>query len=185
MFEWNKRYEIGVALVDDEHNHLFEILNEIATEIANGDNNSDHLNTTMNELLDYAKQHFTHEEALMVEVGVDPRHSKRQQMEHKSFFYDIEKLRIRDTDQPVKDHFEKLVKFVTSWLVFHTLRTDQQLGIQIREIKAGQTPSDAYDISLEANFSVAIYRPVVEALLHLWTEAAHRVTHLEMLLENK
>ncbi|MNY72464.1 hypothetical protein D3C86_2110290 [compost metagenome] len=64
------------------------------------------------------------------------------------------------------------------------MRTDQELGVQLREIKAGRTPEEAYAIAENTNFNANVYRPVVDALVHLWTESAERVTYLEDVLEN-
>jgi len=183
MFEWSKKYNIGVQIVDDEHKHLFDVIAEISQDLMAGRKSSDELDAALDDLLDYAKHHFVHEEALMAEKRVDSRHVKRQQMEHKSFFYDISKLRKRSTDDQIEDRYERLIQFVTAWLVFHTLRTDQQLGIQLREISQGRDPAEAYHLALGSEMSALLYRPIVEALIHLWSDASNRAAHLEAVVE--
>lgn len=184
MFQWNTRFAIGEATVDQEHEQLFAMLGKIADDIAGGNENFDELDAALDSLLDYANKHFVDEEEIMLQYKVDPRHVKMQQMAHKSFFYDLARIRNRTSDLSIAQHFDRLVSFVTSWLVFHTLRTDQELGVQLREIKAGRSPEEAYAIAENTNFNANIYRPVVEALVHLWTDAAERVTYLEGVLES-
>lgn len=184
MFQWSARFAIGEETVDLEHEQLFVMLGKIADDIASGNENYQELDAALDALLDYANKHFADEEEIMLQHRVDPRHIKMQQMAHKSFFYDLNKIRNRPTDLRIAQHFDRLVNFVTSWLVFHTLRTDQELGVQLREIKAGRSPEEAYAIAENTNFNANIYRPVVEALVHLWTDAAERATYLEQVLEN-
>ncbi|THG79796.1 hypothetical protein E5198_14240 [Pseudomonas sp. A-1] len=184
MFQWSPRFAIGEDTVDREHEQLFVMLDKIARDIASGNENDQELDAALDALLDYANKHFADEEEIMLQHKVDPRHIKMQQMAHKSFFYDLGKIRNRPVDLGISQHFDRLVSFVTSWLVFHTLRTDQELGVQLREIKAGRSPEEAYAIAENTNFNANIYRPVVEALVHLWTDATERVAYLEQVLEN-
>lgn len=184
MFQWSSRFAIGEETVDLEHEQLFVMLGRISADIAGGNENYKELDAELDALLEYANKHFTDEEEIMRQHNVDPRHVKMQQMAHKSFFYDLEKMRNRPTDLRISQHFDRLVSFVTSWLVFHTLRTDQELGVQLREIKAGRSPAEAYAIAENTNFNANIYRPVVEALVHLWTESTDRVIFLEKILED-
>lgn len=185
MFQWSERYEIGQPIVDSEHRELFAMLSRIGDDIAQDEESTDELEGALDALLEYAHKHFRDEEQLMEEQGVDPRHLKRQQMEHQSFFYDIERLRSLTADEPTEQRYEKLLQFVTSWLIFHTLRTDQQLGIQLHALAAGSSAGDAYDKAEQATFSVALYRPIVQALIHLWSDAMERIHTLEKRLEAK
>lgn len=179
MFQWTSKYNIDQPTVDDEHRQLFAMINRIGDDIASGEDSVDELEAALDDLLAYAKQHFADEETIMRDQGVDPRHIKRQQMEHRSFFYDIEKLRSLTADDELADRYEKLLKFVTNWLIFHTLRTDQQLGIQLKAIAAGSSPAQAFETSENEALSAALYRPMVEALVHLWSDAVERVHELE------
>ena len=183
MFEWSKKYNIGVQIGDDEHKHLFDLVGEISQDLIAGRKSSEELDEALDDLLDYAKHHFVHEESLMETHQVDPRHIKRQQMEHKSFFYDISKLRKGSADDHIEDRYEHLIQFVTAWLVFHTLRTDQQLGIQLKEISQGRDPAEAYQHAMGTELGAMLYRPIVEALIHLWSDAANRAAHLEQVVE--
>lgn len=183
MFQWDKRYEIDQPIVDSEHRELFAMLSRIGDDIASNEESTDELEGALDALLEYANKHFHDEEQLMAEQGVDPRHLKRQQMEHKSFFYDIERLRSLTADEPMEQRYEKLLQFVTNWLIFHTLRTDQQLGIQLKAIAGGASAADAFEQAEQATLSAVLYRPIVQALIHLWSDAMERIHTLEKRLE--
>lgn len=185
MFEWKSRYHIGVDVVDEEHRTLFQMLNEVAEDIAVGKKDEQRLSAMIDDIVTYAKKHFSDEEAIMAESGVDARHVKRQKMEHHSFLYDIDKMRTEYANDETQERLMQLVQFFTSWLVFHTLRTDQQLGIQLREIKSGRSPEEAYDLAEHSALGAALYRPIVDALIHLWSDAMDRVKDLEQQLQEK
>lgn len=185
MFQWSERYEIGQPIVDSEHRELFAMVSRIGEDIAKDEESTGELEDALDALFEYARKHFHDEEQLMAEQGVDPRHLKLQQMEHQSFFYDIERLRSLTADEPIEQRYEKLLQFVTNWLIFHTLRTDQQLGIQLKAMAKGSSAAAAYDQAEQATFSVALYRPIVQALIHLWSDAMERIHTLEKRLETE
>jgi hemerythrin len=182
MFEWSNKYKTGIDTVDHEHQTLFDMFNKVSMDIASGQRTKEELAAAINDLIDYSRQHFEDEEKIMAQYAVDERHTKRQKMEHNAFRYDVAKLQKWTIDDKMTERFERLVTFIASWLVFHTLRVDQELGIQIREIQAGKTPAEAYDIAVAAQPHTAFHRQIIEALIHLWSNAADRVTHLEKTL---
>jgi len=179
VFTWKDAYNIGDRTTDEQHRELFRQLNAIGDSIADGEEDEAMLSAALDDLIAYAEQHFHDEEALMVSSGVDARHVKQQQMEHHSFIYDLGKMRALMVVSDVNDGYDQLLQFAMNWLIFHTLQTDQQLGVQLKALDEGSSPEEAYDAAQQVSFGPAINRPVVAALVHLWTSAMERVHDLE------
>jgi len=178
-FTWKNDYNIGTDSVDGQHRELFRQIAVIAELLADDADNEAGLDAAIDGLVAYAKDHFADEERVMIDAKVDERHLTKQRMEHKSFVYDISKLRGISVGEDVAVRYQRLMSFAANWLVFHTLQTDQLLGVQLRAIDAGRTPAQAYDEAQMASFGPAINRPVVEALVHLWSGAMGTVHLLE------
>jgi len=178
-FTWKSDYNIGNDLVDGEHQDLFRQVGAIADLLSEECEDEARLDSAIDSLLAYARAHFEDEENLMAEAGVDERHRTKQRMEHRSFLYDLEKIRGISVGEETAARFERLLSFAANWLVFHTLQTDQQLGIQLTALGSGKSAAEAFAAAQTASFGPAINRPVVEALIHLWSGAMGTVHLLE------
>ena len=67
MYEMKPEYYTGIAQIDEEHKKLFEIADE-AYELYKNEfipDKYDHIAKILNELRDYTKIHFQHEEEYM------------------------------------------------------------------------------------------------------------------------
>lgn len=184
MLVWSSLFETHIEIVDQQHKRLFEMLNHIAGEIQQGATNEKNLDAALDELVDYSMQHFVDEEKVMISHHVDHRHIALQRMEHQSFIYDVERMRAETSvDESMRERFEKLANFVASWLVYHTLRTDQHMAMQVAAIEQGASPEEAYEKSRTTALNPAINQKVLTAVLHLWTEAVERNKALEKQLK--
>lgn len=65
---WNDRYSVGVALLDQHHRHLAQLINRLA-ECAAERTLSESVGDVLDALVRYAEYHFRHEEALMETAG--------------------------------------------------------------------------------------------------------------------
>ncbi len=186
MIEWSAIFETGIPVVDEEHKQLFRMLNHMAAEVGKGEQNEDSLNESLDSLMAYSEQHFMDEEKIMMQHKIDNRHFLLQRMEHQSFIYDVTRMRSEVLlDDSITDRFEKLVKFVASWLIYHTLRTDQLMARQVEAIVHGQSPEQAYETALHSALDPAVGNKVLDAVLHLWTEAVERNQLLEQKLKRQ
>lgn len=184
MLIWSDRFETRIEIVDTQHKHLFEMLNKLADSFNVGELSESMVEEALNELVTYAHQHFIDEEMVMLRHHVDARHVNLHRMEHKSFIYDVDRMRTNVApDEDLAERAEKLLRFVTSWLVYHTLRTDQVMAWQVAAIKHGMSPAQAYEANHEAKHDDATNKMVLDAVLHLWRESTERCRELEERLE--
>jgi len=128
MYEMKPEYYTGIDFIDQEHARLFEIANE-AYELLKNEfilDKYDYILHLIQELKDYTKYHFTHEEEYMMSIGYKKLFS--QKVAHDDF---IEKLEAFDTstiDENQKETLLDLLDFLAVWLVEHIYKQDKLIG---------------------------------------------------------
>ena len=183
--EWSDLFRTDLPIVDEQHQKLFEMVNQIAEHLDSGHVDPRAVENSLDRLVDCAGQHFVDEEREMVHHQVDKRHQKLQRMEHSAFVYDLNRLRSYADEGDLDDQYEEILKFAASWLIYHTLRTDQNMAMQVRAIKEGKSSEEAYDYAQTHPLSPQLYQKVLDAIVHLWTDALRRIEHLEDRLKEK
>jgi hemerythrin len=138
------------------------------------------IDTVFNELAEYAKYHFKEEEEMMLQVGLDPRHVSHHIQLHVNFLQELARMSEGViTKKP--STAEPLLKFLTYWLAFHILGTDQSMARQVRAIRSGQKADDA--LSAEEVMKEGATEPLLHALNGLFHQVSER--NRELLELNK
>jgi two-component system, NtrC family, sensor kinase len=144
-FVWNEHFVTGIEVVDLQHHHLVDVVNQVGNMLLDNDRIDEaNLQSLFKNLADYAVQHFADEEALMAELKVDPRHTEAHIRHHKEFIQQV--VTMWKSRATMKSPAEVLHGFLSSWLAFHILGEDQDMAQQIALIKDGQAPDVAYDM---------------------------------------
>ncbi|MFI3189698.1 hypothetical protein BCS42_01100 [Crenothrix sp. D3] len=180
MIEWSEQFETKIEMVDTQHQRLFVLLNSLADCFTVGVPNEEMVEQVLRELQNYTNQHFTDEEAMMKERNIDPQFFAIHHMEHNSFIYDLSRLQLHiSVDEDEVQTAEKLVHFITSWLVYHILGVDQVMAAQLRAIKQGMTPQQAYQANKTINRDAATMQLILTSVLDLWRGTAEHCRLLE------
>ena len=141
-FVWADYFETGFDDVDAQHHKLVDFINALAGRAISGTPiRPDELAHSLDGLARYAAHHFATEEALMERAGLDPRHIGPHRKAHADFVAQVEAM--RGTTDP-DGVLPGLYNFVTSWLSFHILDTDQSMARQLRAVAAGASPEQAF-----------------------------------------
>ncbi len=128
MYEMKDEYYTGIDFIDQEHSKLFSICNE-AYELLTNDfipDKYDYILSVVNELKNYTKYHFQHEEEYMISIGY--KRLLSQKVDHADF---IEKLDGFDTDSIDEDQkasLLELVDFLNEWLIGHIFMKDKLIA---------------------------------------------------------
>ena len=124
---WQDHYKIGVAAIDQDHEQLIRIYNEIvlnAQRPSGGKLNQ----VTLNMLAEYAINHFRVEEEMMLSMNY-PGY-----LDHKSahqLFYDyIEDLGIALSNGD--DENSDFIEFLGDWILSHVLGMDLRISDYLR-----------------------------------------------------
>lgn len=156
------------------------MVNALVDDITIEHQSEERFNHALDELLDYAQQHFADEELIMLHHHLDAGYIAIHRMEHKSFFFDINKMREElSAEGELYERFMKLARFVASWIAYHTLRIDLMIPKQIVAIKNGKTPEEAYQLARLTSTNPEINKKILEAVLLLWEVANKRIHQLE------
>src|ERR1700758_4288026 len=90
FLKWNSSYSVNVASCDEDHKRLITTLNALHDAMLNGQG-AERAQSILEELGQYAQQHFSTEEVLMERTGYPQLDSHRA--EHQSFLEKVEQFR--------------------------------------------------------------------------------------------
>lgn len=149
MITWKPYFNTGIALVDEQHRGLVNVLNEAAPLLCGQDSNQNiNIAPLLDKLTQYTLVHFKTEDELMRSASMDTRHLEHHRLQHSGFVDQITVMRGK-FEQDGKISGSELVRFLTAWLTFHILGEDQVMARQLRAVEAGATPEQAYDMESE------------------------------------
>lgn len=186
-FVWNSWYETGIEPVDEQHQNLVRMINELAACDMDTAAGRSSVQTLLKALLDYVRQHFSDEERLMAEYGVDPRHVSRHQREHIEFMQEVIRLARVHSQSPHID-IEALYHYLVTWLVSHIMGTDQTMARQLALIRAGATPDAALMQEVNSpgqNYGLAAMQAALQRMYDVIAEQNQQLRASNELLENK
>jgi hemerythrin len=130
MFQYTEDCVIGIEELDDDHRHLFELLNR-GFEILQEDfvfDKYDPIKNLLEELLDYANTHFAREEGYMAKIRDPELIMQRVQHDHfRKTIWDLDFKDI-DTEEEQKAILERTLTFLTEWLYQHIIGSDAMIG---------------------------------------------------------
>jgi hemerythrin-like metal-binding protein len=123
MITWSRSYSVGVTQMDKEHQRLIDIINNLYASMRSG-RSKDAIGTILDELVDYTKTHFAHEERLMQETGY-------------AGFDDQKRAHVALIDQVVEIQGkfrigtalgQEVMTFLKNWLLNHIQGMDKKYG---------------------------------------------------------
>ena len=180
-FLWGQHVLTGLSDVDNQHHRLVDIINQFGSLLSENVVHIENIDCLYNQLADYAVYHFQEEETLMAEFNVDTRHLNHHTNAHKHFLDEVSFIYSEiSSDKP--DKANTFLKFLIHWLAYHILGEDQDMARQIKAIKSGMTPDDAYN-KLEQERASAT-APLVEALNGLFKHVSIQNNTLRQLNES-
>ncbi|MCP3874664.1 MAG: bacteriohemerythrin [Desulfobacteraceae bacterium] len=180
-FQWGEHFLTGVSDVDNQHKHLVDLINELGRSLTEDGILIQDVDDIYNELSEYAVHHFQEEENLMSKIKLDALHLNRHIDVHKGFLDDVISI-YSNISQDNLDPASDLLRFLTHWLAYHILGDDQDMAKQIKAIKSGVSPREAYD-KLEQERACAT-APLLEALNGLFELVTTRNKELKQLNES-
>jgi hemerythrin len=173
-FRWTPSFVTGLVDVDEQHHRLVDVINRFGALVMReeGALMAD-LEVVFAELADYAVYHFSEEETLMQAMGLDARHIEQHQQIHKSFLDEVTLL--HSGISPGNPSAAKsLLQFLTHWLAYHILGSDQSMARQIASIKSGCRPQDAYASESDTQVNDPATDTLLTALNGLFQQVSER-----------
>ncbi|MGI5998602.1 MAG: bacteriohemerythrin [Lutispora sp.] len=123
---WTPNLSVGVNQIDDQHKIWFEKANELF-EAGKAQRAKEYINTMIDFLDEYTKQHFRDEEAYMEKIGYPEIDAQKKA--HASFIKDLAKLKSEYNESG--GNLLVIInanKMVINWLTNHITTMDKKIG---------------------------------------------------------
>ncbi|MBA3057675.1 MAG: GGDEF domain-containing protein [Gammaproteobacteria bacterium] len=177
-FNWGKCFETGLPTVDEQHRILVDLINHYGQLLTAGERvTGEEMAAVLQQLTAYAGYHFDEEEILMTQAGLDPRHIEQHKHFHADFLQEVTLMKAGLEQGQTKT--EHILKFLTYWLAYHILGTDQSMARQMSVMAAGQSAQQAYLADQEEQESAT--EPLLLALNGLFQQINQRNRELREL----
>lgn len=122
--DWSDRYALGVDLIDQQHQTLFRLIDQLAKAIQEG-HSEDGVQMVFGKLAEYTLTHFAAEEHLMDQYGYpgrDEHHENHQVLEHS-----LAQLMAKAADgEPLVSL--QTMNFLRQWLYHHIDHVDREFA---------------------------------------------------------
>ncbi len=142
IFPWNKNFETGIELIDEQHKQLVHILNKLAAHLANN-SDEDLLNKIFDELAGYADYHFKAEEQIWSAHFKDDDWLVNHEHTHESFIDKVIALKKEENDRPLDDVIQEIISFLAQWLAYHILESDKRMAKVVLAMESGDSLEQA------------------------------------------
>lgn len=130
MFLFTDDCILGIDEIDNEHRHLFDLINQVLDMLNKSSllDQYQEIKDIIEELEDYADQHFAHEEAYMEKI-CDPE-LILQRPQHMAFREKIDEYAVAsvDLEEEQVQVLMELMEFLAKWLYRHILSSDILIG---------------------------------------------------------
>jgi len=186
-FEWNDCFNTGLPLVDEQHHKLVDLLKSFGDLLVRPEPaRAEEIEAVFSETARYAEYHFRDEEALMAREGLSAHAIAEHHQEHRRFIREIKRLHAQPVVGGADPAASQLLGFLTNWLAFHILGSDQALARQVSAIHGGATAEQAYRArALARDPATTMLLHSLDALFHHVSERNQALTELNQTLEQR
>jgi hemerythrin len=129
LIDWSPNFSVGIAQLDDEHKQLIKMINTLHDAMKQGKGRQALL-PLLDELTDYALNHFAHEESLMVQHKY-PEYEQHKKI-HADFAKKISEYKKLHDQQLLSAN--QLLNILRDWLISHICNTDKMYGPFLQDI---------------------------------------------------
>jgi hemerythrin-like metal-binding protein/PAS domain S-box-containing protein len=175
VFPWNKNFDTGIAIIDEQHKKLVSLLNKLASHLAYR-SDVPTLNAVFKELSDYAAYHFQTEENLWQQFFHQSDLELRHKEVHNRFIAEVLRLKAEEQTTPLEKVIEDILSFLTHWLVFHILDSDKRMAKVVLAIQAGSAIEEAIEQGKQEMDEVM--KLLIESILSMYDNLSTRTLQL-------
>lgn len=132
---WNKKFELGIPAIDEEHKRLVALCDELHSKImksgkGDGGGWEESLVHALHVCTEYVQTHFRHEEILMKACGYE--NFERHKKEHEAFTKKVLETAAEFNQASVISALQ-FVKFLYDWILSHIAHEDQLIARPVIE----------------------------------------------------
>lgn len=126
---WREEFEVHVASIDEQHRTIFKMLNQLFEARQEG-KGSQALRKFFEESMDYAMDHFSHEEAILAQHNYPGLPQQRR--EHRGFIEKIDGFKAALESDP-EAAFLKVFDYLNTWWLDHVQGEDKKYSAFLNE----------------------------------------------------
>ena len=175
VFPWNKNFETGLPLIDEQHQRLVHLLNILAGHLAY-QSDLPALDNVFNELTEYAVYHFQTEENVWHQYFPGDDWEIEHKEVHNSFVTEVLRLKSQESSRPRHEVVENILSFLTHWLAFHILESDKRMAKVALAVQSGMS-LDMSKKQAEQEMSGAM-KVLIETVLSMYDNLSARTLQL-------
>lgn len=124
--EWSEELSVGVAAVDEDHQKLISLINELFSACFAGVGDA-LVETVLGEVIEYTQYHFAREEALLRE------HASPELAFHAGEHRHLTEQVLAISRQGAQALSDDVLLFLRDWLTHHILETDRKSFLPYRQ----------------------------------------------------
>lgn len=136
IFPWNENFDTGIALIDEQHRKLVDLLNHLVRHIAH-QSTAMELDAIFEEIKDYVAFHFTSEEDIWKDYFEGDTWERWHRQSHIDFVAEVSLIEQRVSDKPKDETLLEIVKTLTHWLARHILDSDKRMAKVVLALPSG------------------------------------------------
>jgi len=124
LIKWKEDYRVGIEVIDQQHQKLFEIAAGAYNLLKNEfiEDKYDKIVDILEELKAYTIFHFETEEAYMEEIGYKKLFSHK--VYHEEFINEITSVDLKKVDDDQEGYILSILELVVNWIDDHILNKD-------------------------------------------------------------
>ncbi len=171
-FRWDPCFVTGLPTVDEQHHYLVDLINQFGELLMQAQGvTPDAIEQLFLALKSYTQYHFAEEEALMVQANMPPQHLTAHKEEHAQFLQDVTHMHAGLSGDD-RDAATALLNFLTNWLAYHILGSDQLMASLMKAAEEGMSADQAYK-AFQKNKDPAT-ATLLQAMSRLVTQVSER-----------
>ncbi|HAE61208.1 MAG TPA: bacteriohemerythrin [Eubacteriaceae bacterium] len=128
MIKWKEDYRVGIEIIDEQHQKLFEIAARAYDLLKNEfiEDKYDRIKDILEELKSYTIFHFETEEKYMEEIGYKKLFSHK--VYHEEFIGKIKSVDLKEVDENQEGYLISILELVVNWIDEHILNKDMLIA---------------------------------------------------------
>lgn len=134
IVEWDKRYSVGIPLIDEQHKALIQNANTLYQGCRAGgdDERTAYFNRAVKSVVDYVTYHFSAEEKMLERIRYPEL--QRHKKQHETF---VQKLLddVKEYGEGKKFVPNNFVRFLRDWILSHIAVEDTKYARYLMNLK--------------------------------------------------
>ncbi|MBX7219413.1 MAG: hemerythrin family protein [Blastocatellia bacterium] len=124
--QWEGRYETNETKIDQQHQQLFRMINDLEKKVQTGDFTNQSINEALKYLINYTRIHFTYEELCMFRYKCPV--AQKNMDAHDAFTKALEGYKQTfDQEGASQKLLTEIYDTASQWLIGHICQIDTQL----------------------------------------------------------